>query len=260
MDLLFSCQEIDCDGCNICVVKKHIKNSYSESDFESIINSDTMLELFLREVFPEDEPFIKMFDFLKSLREITISNSNINCSHDNVIGFDEGSCDECNLEQRNMGVSEIVITKPPIKKMSYVAKDYKTKVKQMGMMENLFKKLENETLGISKTLFLKSVSKDNKSGRKNFDEIVQTAIVDGVIVKLGRKYYLRKNIMIHENNFHRKVYHIIYDYQPISSSSILTKLNYRNSKGKRKLLQILKLMSEEDLIQYSSSKWIINSN
>ena len=239
MDLLFSCQEIDCDGCNICVVKKHIKNSYSESDFESIINSDTMLELFLREIFPEDEPFIKMFDFLKSLRVTNIPTSNVASP---------------NIEDK---INQTIGKKSSHQKIRYVATDYDTKIKQMSMIDNLFEILETKQSGISKTYFLKSISKDNKNGRKDFDTIVSRAIMDGIIVRVGRKYYLRKNMMIHENNFHRKVYHVIYDNQPISSSSILTKINYRNSKGRKKLLQILKLMSEDDLIEYSSNKWLI---
>tara|TARA_R100000908_G_C3745086_1_gene140617 strand:+ start:590 stop:1315 length:726 start_codon:yes stop_codon:yes gene_type:complete len=239
MDLLFSCQEIDCDGCNICVVKKHIKNSYSESDFESIINSDTMLELFLREIFPKDESFIKMFDFLKSLRKTNIPTSNVASP---------------NIDDK---INKIIGKKTSYQKIRYVATDYDTKIKQMSMIDNLFERLENKQSGISKTYFLKSISKDNKSGRKDFDAIVSRAIMDGIIVRVGRKYYLRKNMMIHENNFHRKVYHVIYDNQPISSSSILTKINYRNSKGRKKLLQILKLMSEDDLIEYSSNKWFI---
>ncbi len=202
MDLLFSCQEIGCDGCNICVVKKHIKNSYSESDFESIINSDTMLELFLREIFPEDEPFIKMFDFLKSLRETNMSNSNVALP---------------NIDDK---INKTIGKKSSHQKIRYVATDYDTKIKQMSMIDNLFERLENKQSGISKTYFLKSISKDNKNGRKDFDAIVSRAIMDGIIVRVGRKYYLRKNMMIHENNFHRKVYHVIYDNQPISSSSI----------------------------------------
>jgi len=257
MDLLLSCHEIDCDGCNICVVKKHIKNSYSESDFESIINSDTMLELFLREIFLEDKTFIKMFNFLKSLREITIPNPNITCPHGYVIGYDEGSCNECHTRDVCVDNTNIVVKKSSTKKIRYVATDYDTKIKQMSMIDNLFEILENKQAGISKTYFLKSISKDNKNGRKDFDAVVSRAVMDGIIVRVGRKYYLRKNMMIQENNFHRRVYHVIYDNQPISSSSILTKIKYRNSKGRKKLLQILKLMSEEDLIEYSSNKWFI---
>ena len=239
MDLLLSCQEIHCKGCDICIVKKHIKNSYSESDFESIINSDTMLELFLREIFPKDKPFVKMFDFLKSLRE-----TNIPTSHKTSPNIDDK-------------ITKTTGKKSSHQKIRYVATDYDTKIKQMSMIDNLFEILENKQAGISKTYFLKSISKDNKNGRKDFDTVVSRAVMDGIIVRVGRKYYLRKNMMIQENNFHRKVYHVIYDNQPISSSSILTKIKYRNSKGRKKLLQILKLMSEEDLIEYSSNKWYI---
>jgi hypothetical protein len=198
-----------------------------------------MLELFLREIFPKDEPFIKMFDFLKSLRETNISTSTITSP---------------NVDDKN---TKAIGKKSSHQKIRYVATDYETKIKQMSMIENLFEILENKQDGISKTYFLKSISKDNKNGRKDFDAIVSRAIMDGIIVGVGRKYYLRKNMMIQENNFHRKVYHVIYDNQPISSSSILTKIKYRNSKGRKKLLQILKLMSEEDLIEYSSNKWLI---
>ncbi len=257
MDSLIYCEDKDCDGCNICLIKKHLENSYSESDFESIINSDTMLELFLREIIPEDKPFNEMVEYLKSLRDTNLPIPTITCPHDFVIGYDEGSCIECHSEEWDVVNSEIVINKPSIKKISYVATDYDTKIKQMSMMDNLFELLESKQSGLSKTFFLKSISKDNKNGRKDFDAVVSRAVMDGVMVRVGRKYYLRKNMMIQENNFHRKVYHIIYDNQPISSSSILTKINYRNSKGRKKLLQILKLMSEEDLIKYTSNKWTI---
>ena len=257
MDSLIYCRDKECNECNICLIKTHIKNSYSESDFEIIINSDTMLELFLREIIPEDKPFNEMVEYLKSLRKSNIPNPKITCPHDFVIGYDEGSCEECHPKDTNVDNSEIVLNKPSIKKITYVATDYDTRIKQMSMMDNLFEILESKQVGISKTFFLKSISKDNKNGRKDFDAVVGMAVKDGVMFRVGRKYYLRKNMMIQENNFHRKVYHIIYDNQPISSSSILTKIKYRNSKGRKKLLQILKLMSEEDMIKYSSNKWMI---
>ena len=40
-----------CNGCGVCTVKEHLQINYSEDDFDSILNSDTLLELLVREMF-----------------------------------------------------------------------------------------------------------------------------------------------------------------------------------------------------------------
>ena len=45
-----------CNGCGVCTVKEHLQINYSEDDFDSILNSDTLLELLVREIiFDESE-------------------------------------------------------------------------------------------------------------------------------------------------------------------------------------------------------------
>jgi hypothetical protein len=234
-----------CKGCGVCTIKEHIQTNYSEDDFDSILNSDTMLELLVREIIFEESEVVSTLEELKSLRDELDKT------------FIKDEVEDIYPSQEDMEVRRTPIPKPKLSKIKYVATDYNTKVKQMEMIDSFFEQLHNTSEGLSKTTFLKSISKDNKKGRKDFDDIIRTTLREGVLVKVGRQYYLRNNIITQENNFHRKVYHIIYDNEPISSSGILTQLNYRNSKGRRKLLQILKLMSEENLIDYSSNKWSV---
>lgn len=234
-----------CNGCRVCTIKDHIQNNYSEDDFDSILNSDTMLELLVREIIFEESEVVSTLQELKSLR------------NDIDKSFIEDDVEKIYPSNEDIEVRTPPISTQRLSKIKYVATDYNTKVKQMEMIDSFFEQLNNTSEGLSKTTFLKSISKDNRGGRKDFDDIIRTTLREGVLVKVGRQYYLRNNIITQENNFHRKVYHIIYDNEPISSSGILTQLNYRNSKGRRKLLQILKLMSEEDLINYSSNKWSV---
>ncbi len=234
-----------CNGCGVCTIKEHIQNNYSEDDFDSILNSDTMLELLVREIIFEESEVVSTLQELKSLRK-DIDKS-----------FIEEDGKKIYPSQEDIEVRRPPILTQRLSKIKYVATDYNTKVKQMEMIDSFFEQLNNTSEGLSKTTFLKSISKDNRKGRKDFDDIIKTTLREGVLVKVGRQYYIRNNIITQENNFHRKVYHIIYDNEPISSSAILTQLNYRNSKGRRKLLQILKLMSEENLIEYSSNRWSV---
>lgn len=234
-----------CDGCSVCTVREHIQINYSEDDFDSILNSDTMLELLLREVIFNESEIVSTLTYFKSLRGVSDEPPTPK-DIKNILDQDE-----------DMELKITPIQPRKLSQIKYVANDYNTKVKQMEMIDSFFEQLNNSNEGISKTTFLKSISKDNFRGRKDFDNIINTTLREGILVKIGRQYYLRNNIITQENNFHRKVYHIIYDNEPISASSILTQLNYRNSKGRRKLLQVLKLMSEEDLINYSSNKWSV---
>ena len=234
-----------CNGCGVCTVKEHLQINYSEDDFDSILNSDTMLELLVREIIFDESQVVSTLTHIKSLRDA----SNESDTQEDI---------KNNFNQDESIESKITHTQQPkLSQIKYVATDYNTKVKQMEMIDSFFEQLNISSEGVSKTTFLKSISKDNRRGRKDFDDIIRTTLREGVLVKVGRQYYLRNNIITQENNFHRKVYHIIYDNEPISASGILTQLNYRNSKGRRKLLQILKLMSEENLIEYSSNKWSV---
>ena len=244
MNSLICIQDGECKDCGVCKVREHIYLNYTEDEFDSILNSDTMLELLVREIICEEAEADLIINHLKSLRE------KLDTPPINNDGMDVFNKDRIIMEE----VPQIQTQK--MSKIKYVATDYNTKVKQMEMLDSFFEQLNNSSEGISKTTFLKSISKDNRKGRKDFDDIIRTMLREGILVKVGRQYYLRTNI-VQENNFHRKVYHIIYDNEPISSSGILTQLNYRNSKGRRKLLQILKLMSEENLIDYSSNKWSV---
>ena len=234
-----------CNGCGVCTVKEHLQINYSEDDFDSILNSDTLLELLVREIIFDESEVVSTLTHLKSLRDESDEPDTY------------GDIKNSFHQNENIELKITPIQLPKLSKIKYVATDYTTKVKQMEMIDSFFEQLNSSNEGVSKTTFLKSISKDNRGGRKDFDDIIRTTLREGVLVKVGRQYYLRNNIITHENNFHRKVYHIIYDNEPISASSILTQLNYRNSKGRRKLLQILKLMSEEDLINYSSNKWSV---
>tara|TARA_B100001094_G_scaffold326855_1_gene383812 strand:+ start:1207 stop:1950 length:744 start_codon:yes stop_codon:yes gene_type:complete len=234
-----------CNGCGVCSIKNHLETNYSDDDFDSILNSDTMLELLVREIIFDESEVVSTLTYLKSLRDV-LEEPNAEDGIENSFHQDEI------IELKNTSIQQ-----PKLSKIRYVATDYNTKVKQMDMIDSFFEQLNLSSKGVSKTTFLKSISKDNRRGRKDFDDIIRTTLREGVLVKVGRQYYLRNNIITQENNFHRKVYHIIYDNEPISSSGILTQLNYRNSKGRRKLLQILKLMSEENLIEYSSNKWSV---
>ena len=57
-----------CNGCSVCTIKDHIQNNYSEDDFDSILNSDTMLELLVREIIFEESEVVSTLQELKSLR------------------------------------------------------------------------------------------------------------------------------------------------------------------------------------------------
>tara|TARA_B100000745_G_C20148479_1_gene393778 strand:- start:1092 stop:1847 length:756 start_codon:yes stop_codon:yes gene_type:complete len=238
-----------CTNCGICKINNHIEENYSHDVFfNTILMSDTMLDLFLSEISFGEGEYQIVSKYMESLREeykerVTLTTDINPQLVINNNGADDGKGAKVNT--------------PPLKKIRYVATDYNTKVKQMELMDEFLETLQNKKEGISKTSFLKSISKDNLGGRKDFDTIIQMTIREGLIVKVGRNFYLRDSIINQENSFHRKVYHIIFDNEPVSSSGILTKLNYRNAKGRRKLLQILKLMSEEDLINYSSNNWSV---
>ena len=80
-----------------------------------------------------------------------------------------------------------------------------------------------------------------------------------LIIKISNKYYLTNTLLEKENTFHRKVY----DYVckgPITISSLLFNLNYRNPKGKTKLLSVLSLMDDEGMIYRDGNKWILRNN
>ena len=58
-----------CNGCGVCTVKEHLQINYSEDDFDSILNSDTLLELLVREIIFDESEVVSTLTHLKSLRD-----------------------------------------------------------------------------------------------------------------------------------------------------------------------------------------------
>ena len=124
---------------------------------------------------------------------------------------------------------------------------------------NKFLELLQKNNGLSKTYMLKEIKKDNPLWRKLAHDVLEYMVDRDLIIKISNKYYLTNTLLEKENTFHRKVY----DYVckgPITISSLLFNLNYRNPKGKTKLLSVLSLMEGEGMIYREGNKWILRNN
>ncbi len=145
------------------------------------------------------------------------------------------------------------------KKVSWdKGESFKIKEKKAKLMNKFLELLQKDN-GLSKTYMLKEIKKDNPLWRKLANDVLEYMVDRDLIIKISNKYYLTNTLLEKENTFHRKVY----DYVckgPITISSLLFNLNYRNPKGKTKLLSVLSLMEEEGMIYRDGNKWILRNN
>lgn len=119
-------------------------------------------------------------------------------------------------------------------------------------------KVVRESQGVSKTQILRSLKKDNGSWRGRAQDALDELEAQNFIIKVGSKYYNQGDLLVRENTYHRKVYDIIVNEGPVSKSKILQLLKYRNPNGLKKLLPVLEMMKEEDLIEdIRGIKWIV---
>ena len=147
-----------CNGCGVCTVKEHLQINYSEDDFDSILNSDTLLELLVREIIFDESEVVSTLTHLKSLRDESDEPDTY------------GDIKNSFHQNENIELKITPIQRPKLSKIKYVATDYTTKVKQMEMIDSFFEQLNSSNEGVSKTTFLKSIGKDNRGGEKRLND------------------------------------------------------------------------------------------
>ncbi len=152
---------------------------------------------------------------------------------------------------------------PPLKfqkkKVSWdKGESFKIKEKKAQLM-NKFLELLQSNNGLSKTYMLKSIKKDNPLWRKLATDVLEYMVGRDLILKISNKYYLTNSLLQQENTFHRRVYDYICK-GPKTISNLLLHLNYRNPKGKVKLMAVLSLMEDEGMIYREGNKWVLRNN
>jgi hypothetical protein len=156
------------------------------------------------------------------------------------------------------GIEEIPIESKVVKiikpKVAWdLGEDSKTKARKAKLLSSICDLLQ-ENDGLSKTKILKLINKDNIIWRRLADTVLEYMLYKEMIYKVGSKYYDNIHSKPHENEFHRKVYSILCDGKK-TTSAILNELNYRNPKGKRKLLDVLNSMIQHNIVVKSGNKW-----
>tara|TARA_R110002020_G_scaffold475894_1_gene713813 strand:+ start:2865 stop:3521 length:657 start_codon:yes stop_codon:yes gene_type:complete len=135
---------------------------------------------------------------------------------------------------------------------------FKIKEKKAQLMNKFLELLQNDN-GLSKTSMLKVIKKDNPLWRNLANDVLEYMVDRDLIIKISNRYYLTDTLLEKENTFHRKVYDYICK-GPITISTLLFNLNYRNPKGKSKLLSVLSLMENEGMIYKEGNKWVLRNN
>ena len=135
---------------------------------------------------------------------------------------------------------------------------FKIKEKKAQLMNKFLELLQNDN-GLSKTSMLKVIKKDNPLWRNLANDVLEYMVDRDLIIKISNRYYLTDTLLEKENTFHRKVYDYICK-GPITISTLLFNLNYRNPKGKSKLLSVLSLMENEGMIYKEGNKWMLRNN
>jgi hypothetical protein len=110
--------------------------------------------------------------------------------------------------------------------------------------------------GMSKTQLLHNLSKDNGSWRGIADEVLEYMLQTGKAVKVGTVYYSTNHAPLErENSYHRLVYEFLSTNGASSVTTLLNHMGYNNSKGRKKIRQILHQLYEEGYISSEGRKW-----
>jgi hypothetical protein len=110
--------------------------------------------------------------------------------------------------------------------------------------------------GMSKTQLLHNLSKDNGSWRGVADEVLDYMLQTGKAVKVGTIYYSTNHAPLErENSYHRLVYEFLSTNGASSVTTLLNHMGYNNSKGRKKIRQILHQLYEEGYIISEGRKW-----
>ena len=112
--------------------------------------------------------------------------------------------------------------------------------------------------GMSKTQLLHKLSKDNGSWRGIADEVLDYMLQTGKAVKVGTIYYSTNHAPLErENSYHRLVYEYLSSNGACSVTTLLNHMGYNNSKGRKKIRQILHQLYEEGYVVPKGRKWEI---
>ena len=110
--------------------------------------------------------------------------------------------------------------------------------------------------GMSKTQLLHKLSKDNGSWRGIADEVLDYMLQTGKAVKVGTLYYSTNHAPLErENSYHRLVYEYLSTNGACSVTTLLNHMGYNNSKGRKKIRQILHQLYEEGYVVPQGRTW-----
>jgi len=110
--------------------------------------------------------------------------------------------------------------------------------------------------GMSKTQLLHKLSEDNGSWRGVADEVLDYMLQTGKAVKVGTVYYSTNHAPLErENSYHRLVYEYLSVNGACSVTTLLNHMGYNNSKGRKKIRQILHQLYEEGYVVPEGRKW-----
>jgi hypothetical protein len=113
--------------------------------------------------------------------------------------------------------------------------------------------------GMSKTQLLHKLSKDNGSWRGIADEVLDYMLQTGKAVKVGTIYYSTNHAPLErENSYHRLVYEYLSANGACSVTTLLNHMGYNNSKGRKKIRQILHQLYEEGYVVPQGRKWKVS--
>lgn len=139
-----------------------------------------------------------------------------------------------------------------------LGESYKKRERKGILMNRIYEVLESSEGGETMTGILLSMGKNNGHWRPIAKNILNYMHSKGDVVKVGSQYYLRKSNIHRESEFHRIVFKEVLANGPISTSSILINIGYRNPKGYAKIRPVLDMMVEEGFIRHENKRWHIN--
>jgi len=131
---------------------------------------------------------------------------------------------------------------------------FKTQQKKAELLSDIKNSLQEE--GQSKTQILKTLNKDNPSWRLMCDDVLQYMVAKRIIMKVAAKYYIVSNQTHRETAFHRNIYAQLCA-GPKTTSALLKSAGYNNPKGRKKLLQALQIMMNENFVTNDGKHWIL---
>jgi hypothetical protein len=110
--------------------------------------------------------------------------------------------------------------------------------------------------GLSKTQLLSSLNKDNGSWRGIADEVLEYMVQTGKAVRVGTIFYSTNHAPLErENSYHRIVYEFLVTNGSSSVTTLLKHMGYNNSKGRKKIREVLHQLYEEGYIITKGRKW-----